>query len=872
MSQGPSGTNSAAGVASFSESGAEKHATSAVSPGSHLSAPTSAPTPKLRSCVVCRTRKVRCDKQSPCSNCRRANIACVFQSRDRPPRWARRLERVANNAASNAQAAQESEPAAAQVIQRLRNLENLVKDLSGQLEQANAAAASAAGGSSAGHSPASSGHDRETHQRREANSSTDTTVKNRFGRLVAPDANRSRYVSSGFWSRLDDELDGLQIDSRGLAASDSGSSEDEASPGKSPSTQELNRTPSERHAFLFRHNLSPSTPDFREFRPLRSQIPFLLDVFAKNINSIIGIVHIPTVSKIARDSSSSDRTNLTTANEALLFSIYYAAVSSMEEDDVMTDFGFTKADLNLKYRLGLEHALAKADFLNVPDLVLVQAFTIFLCLARRHDSPRFVWMMTGIVIRMAQALGLHRDGAHFDHLTPFQIEMRRRAWWVLCMVDVRASEDQGTDFTIAYGSFDTRLPLNVNDADIDPEMTQTPTERIGITDMTFPLVSSEMSEVTKHMIAHAAKHGTTNMEEQSHFLNEIYQKLETGYLQFSVESDNINYWVAVVIARLMMAKMTLFVYLPILFSAPSEQLSANIRTNLLVAAIEVSEYNHALNAEQACRHWRWVYQTYTHWHAVIYLLIEISRRPWSPLVERAWVALHSPWLIPSQSHMDKNLRFWVPLRKLMAKARRYREAEIGRLKSDAQAAIRLEEEDQKISHPASPGLFPGGSDVAAFFRERWRQLLSMPNKIGLNTQIPGQSGPHGTGPMAQSINTTQASMNSIVPYGGGVEAEAYHNVLNNLSYSAPTTNAPNDSASGQTPSSNNAFQTESSPWSMGPGLGPWLWADADPSVDVFAGVELDSSDINMDLDGEVDWYNLIESAKGMEWDIGPSGS
>ena len=124
------------------------------------------------------------------------------------------------------------------------------------------------------------------------------------------------------------------MDSRRLGAGDSDTSEDEASPGKSPSTQELERTPSERHAFLFRHNLSPSTPDLREFHPLPSQIPFFLDVFSENVNSIIRIVHVPTVAKMVRDLRGSDMTSLTPANEALMFSIYYAAITSMEEDDV----------------------------------------------------------------------------------------------------------------------------------------------------------------------------------------------------------------------------------------------------------------------------------------------------------------------------------------------------------------------------------------------------------------------------------------------------------------------------------------------------------------------------------------------------------
>lgn len=123
-----------------------------------------------------------------------------------------------------------------------------------------------------------------------------------------------------------------------MAGDESDSSEDEESPGKSPSTQELERTPSDRHAFLFRHNLSPSAHDLREFHPLPSQIPFLLDVFSENVNFIMQVVHMPTVTKMVRDLRSSDMTRLTPANEALMFSIYYAAITSMEEDDVSSSW------------------------------------------------------------------------------------------------------------------------------------------------------------------------------------------------------------------------------------------------------------------------------------------------------------------------------------------------------------------------------------------------------------------------------------------------------------------------------------------------------------------------------------------------------
>ncbi len=56
---------------------------------------------------------------------------------------------------------------------------------------------------------------------------------------------------------------------------------------------------------------------------------------------------------------------------------------------------------------------------------------------------------------------------------------------------------------------------------------------------------------------------------------------------------------------------------------------------------------------------------------------------------------------------------------------------------------------------------------------------------------------------------------------------------------------------------------------MGSGLNAWLWADTDPSVDVFSNVELPSNDADMDLDSEVNWYDWVEIAKGMDWQARP---
>lgn len=183
MSQGSATfPNSSASLAPASASEAEKHA--------RLAGEASPPrAPKPRSCVTCRSRKVRCDKKTPCSNCRRANISCVLPSADRQPRWARRLQQGPSG----------------DVMNRLRSLENLVKHLSSQLDEANAAAVSATGDSPGVSLPGSSNNAAAGTDHR-APSANSGKMESQFGRLIFEDANHSRYVGSGFWSRVNDEV------------------------------------------------------------------------------------------------------------------------------------------------------------------------------------------------------------------------------------------------------------------------------------------------------------------------------------------------------------------------------------------------------------------------------------------------------------------------------------------------------------------------------------------------------------------------------------------------------------------------------------------------------------------------------------------
>ncbi|KAI1424524.1 fungal-specific transcription factor domain-containing protein [Xylaria sp. FL1777] len=698
-----------------------------------------------RSCVTCRRRKVRCDKHMPCGNCRKAQIQCVFPAPGRAPRRPRAKD-------PNAPPKQTSEREM-ELMKRLRKLEGIVEDLSGQIEfetykhGANSespeatsdtvhendrrkmtASPSTENPSLANNAPPGYSALRRTGTGGSATSSSLANAKSQhgsdvnkdFGKLVLNEKGKVRYVNNAFWSKITEEIEALRSETQRLTDDSSDSSGDEDSPIAADPQSDRHI---DHHGFIFGY--SSSNVDLRSLHPLPSQMLFYWQVYMENVDPIIKLLHVPAMTKIVKELRS-DMSTMTPGIEALMFAIYFAAITSMEYDEVITNFGAEKQQLIARYRFATEQALAKANCVTSSELVVLQAFVLFLILVRRYDDTKFSSALTGLVVKIAQSLGLHRDGTHFDNISPFDVEMRRRLWWAICVLDLRSAEDQGCELTVVERSFDTLFPLNVNDNDLSPEMTDFPPERMGSTDMTFCLIRYEICGLSRKL--HTASSGMSpcprdsriTPQEQEDKLIEMYEHIDQKYLRLcpDKETDLLN-WVSATIARLIMSKMSLVIYQPLMPSTGTE-LSSDVRDRLFMASIEVVEYSRILNSEPKIRRWRWLFQTYNQWHAVAYLLLEVCRRSWSASVERGWIALNATF-------QDKNLDFakpiiWNLLRKLMIQAKRHRESEIARLRANPQAAEELDIEEHNKLPPASFQHLPS-SIRSTLARDRWRKLV-----------------------------------------------------------------------------------------------------------------------------------------------------
>lgn len=159
-------------------------------------------------------------------------------------------------------------------------------------------------------------------------------------------------------------------------------------------------------------------------RPPPYQIPLYWQLFKERVDPVYKFLHRPTVDRIV-EKASLPNASISPSNEALLFAIYFTAITSMSSEKVESNFRDSKDNLLARYRCALERSLSHAGLLNTQELGTLQAFALFLISMRRNEDYRTVWTLVGLAVRIAIGMGLQHDGTKFK-ISPWAIEMRRR--------------------------------------------------------------------------------------------------------------------------------------------------------------------------------------------------------------------------------------------------------------------------------------------------------------------------------------------------------------------------------------------------------------------------------------------------------------
>ena len=218
--------------------------------------------------------------------------------------------------------------------------------------------------------------------------------------------------------------------------------------------------------------------------------------------------------------------------------------------------------------------------------------------------------------------------------------MHLRIWWHLCVLDSRVPEDHGFQPTVDLMNQHLRLPLNVNDNQIYPEMTKLPAESAGWTEMSFFLIQTESCRFI-HPFLDAQQHHSSDVLLD---INEKRKRIQDpgSYLSnkygISAESETLSDLQRNAIQHVTTAckKMEFVLQL-------REEICLR-RRNDAPPSMSKKSFDLACNAlesshvlkEGHVRRFKWFFNMYTQWYVLSYVFRCLCITPCGLEADRAW--------------------------------------------------------------------------------------------------------------------------------------------------------------------------------------------------------------------------------------------
>ncbi|KAH8809020.1 hypothetical protein F5884DRAFT_390978 [Xylogone sp. PMI_703] len=556
------------------------------SPSQPLTPSYAPPLTRGHSCLSCQKRKVRCNGQRPCSACIKSGRECVSKG----PTSARERKARANPIFKE------------DIRSRLQRCEELLKKAGIDVD------------SEVGQSPVA-------RIERSLDSISaglgESVAASETGKLIV-EKGHSRYIENNLWTGLNEELQ----------------ESDAPSELMDDVEKDLRQFEFSSESLLFNvpsaNSLYPLHPDpIRIFR--------LWQTFLDNVNPLSKPFHAPTVQQQILKWSSNLR-NVPRGFEALMFSIYLASVRSLTDLECQDIMGEPRDTLLTKFANGAQQALVNARFLKSYDIVVLQAFTLFLLAIRSHCDSQSLWMLTGLAIRSGQRAGLHRESALRKH-TLFEAEMRRRLWWQIIILDNHSAALSGSS-NIAKLVWDTHQPLNVNDSDLNPSMKDVPVEHKGATEMLFCSIRYEMGTSIRkfEQWGEQPENALTLASLRAKTIDELETIFEDKYQRYCDPSIPFHL-ISTYMARSAICGMRLRLHHPRPRLAPDsnpESLQRE-REMLLSSSLVMLEYDNLTHSTPSLRGYLWHVRVFFAFEAFIYILSELrAKRLEGELRERAW--------------------------------------------------------------------------------------------------------------------------------------------------------------------------------------------------------------------------------------------
>ena len=132
-----------------------------------------------------------------------------------------------------------------------------------------------------------------------------------------------------------------------------------------------------------------------------------------------------------------------------------------------------------------------------------------------QDQDVNAWMIMGVAARLAMRMGYHRDPRHLSRISPFEGEMRRRAFMILETFDLLLSSQAGLPAIIHDEEYDTEPPSNLYDEDFDENCETLPPSRppTDPTHMLYYRYKGRSAKMLRQVFRHALSLKAQSYEE-----------------------------------------------------------------------------------------------------------------------------------------------------------------------------------------------------------------------------------------------------------------------------------------------------------------------------------------------------------------------
>lgn len=272
-------------------------------------------------------------------------------------------------------------------------------------------------------------------------------------------------------------------------------------------------------------------------------------------------------------------------------------------------------------------------------------------------------------------MGIHNEAA-LSRCSVFEAEMRRRLWWSLVHLDARTSELSDHKASILDPTWDCRIPLNINDSDLRPEMKDPPAAQSKCTEALFMIVRGEIGDFVRHAEFHLdftnpalkpiAKHLRTNNTSEGDQLTRLESMVEDQYLRFC-DQDNPVHFMTIWTTRAHLGKCHLLQHHSIHSSSIGRQ-TETLRDAATAYAMRTLACDTKIMTSTLTKGFRWMNRFHFPFPAYMQILQDVKRRPTGKFGGEAWDLMsenHAAWF---DYYFEGNSPFFQMYAKMVCQA------------------------------------------------------------------------------------------------------------------------------------------------------------------------------------------------------------